>query len=411
MIVVSHPFGNENVRSALVGLQKEKLISQFITTLATFPRSYLEIFSDLAIYKSLTRRQFDSSLRKITSKYPNKEIIRLIAQQFNIDFLISNRNGKYSTGEVIKQIDNKTANYILKNHNFLKAVYAYEDCAFQSFKAADEVGLLKVYDLPIGYWRCAREIFEHEKQKWPEWACTIPSLNDLEEKLIRKDLELESADVIYVASSYTAKTLNNNYIQNKSISIIPYGFPPVNETPRKWYNGKEKLKVLFVGSLTQRKGIAELLTIVEKHNKSVSLTIVGKKTTKDCKPLNLMIREHKYFPSLPHGDILNLMKTHDVLVFPSLFEGFGLVITEAMSQGMPVITTERTCGVDLIQHCYNGWLIEAGNIEMLNETLQKILDCPSLIEENGRNALTTAKKRPWSQYGNELANSIAECIS
>lgn len=410
MIVISHPFGNENVRSALIGLQKKRLISRFITTLASFPGSYLDLFSEFSFYKSLSRRQFDSSLSGLTSIYPNKEIIRLFAQHFNLDFLISNRLGCYNTDEVIKQIDNKTAKYIINNHDILKAVYAYEDCALQSFKAADEKGIYKIYDLPIGYWRCARDIFENEKQKWPEWACTIPSLNDPEEKLIRKDLELESADIVYVASSYTAKTLNNAGIQNKLISIIPYGFPPVNETPRKWYNGTGKLKILFVGSLTQRKGIAELLTIVDKYNDNISLTIVGKTTSKECKPLNTMMRKHKYFQSLPHGDILDLMKTHDVLVFPSLFEGFGLVITEAMSQGMAVVTTERTCGVDLIQNEDNGWLIEAGNIEMLNETIQKIFDCPSLIEVNGRNALTTAKKRPWSMYGNDLASSIADFI-
>lgn len=47
---------------------------------------------------------------------------------------------------------------------------------------------------------------------------------------------------------------------------------------------------------------------------------------------------------MPHDQILNLMRTQDVFVFPSLFEGYGLVVAEAMSQGTPVITTSRTCG-------------------------------------------------------------------
>ena len=50
------------------------------------------------------------------------------------------------------------------------------------------------------------------------------------------------------------------------------------------------------------------------------------------------------------------MKEHDVLIFPSLFEGFGLVITEAMAQGTPVITTDRTAGPDVISDNENGCL-------------------------------------------------------
>ena len=52
------------------------------------------------------------------------------------------------------------------------------------------------------------------------------------------------------------------------------------------------------------------------------------------------------------------MREHDVFVFPSLFEGFGLVITESMSQGTPVITTDRTAGPDLIKNDENGWLLK-----------------------------------------------------
>jgi glycosyltransferase involved in cell wall biosynthesis len=48
-------------------------------------------------------------------------------------------------------------------------------------------------------------------------------------------------------------------------------------------------------------------------------------------------------------EVLREMQRHDVLVFPSLFEGFGLVIVEAMSQGLPVITTSHTAGPDIIE--------------------------------------------------------------
>jgi glycosyltransferase involved in cell wall biosynthesis len=100
------------------------------------------------------------------------------------------------------------------------------------------------------------------------------------------------------------------------------------------------------------------------------------------------------------------MRSHDVFVFPSLFEGFGLVITEAMSQGTPVITTDRTAGPDLITHGENGWLIKAGSTESLVNQLEQLVKNPEAIRAAGVHARKTAAARPWSVYGHELAVAI-----
>ena len=118
------------------------------------------------------------------------------------------------------------------------------------------------------------------------------------------------------------------------------------------------------------------------------------------------LARHRWIPSLPHADILRIMQAHDVLVFPSLFEGFGLVITEAMSQGTPVITTDRTAGPDLIEHGRNGWLVEAGSTTALQAAIEELLRRPESIAEAGRAAQETARRRPWAVYGQELAAAL-----
>ena len=100
-----------------------------------------------------------------------------------------------------------------------------------------------------------------------------------------------------------------------------------------------RLKVLFAGSLGQRKGLSYLLEAVAMLKTSVELTLLGKKTAEGCVPLEDAIRKYRWIPTLNHESVLREMHKHDVLVFPSLFEGFGLVISEAMAQGTPVITT------------------------------------------------------------------------
>ncbi|HSI68647.1 MAG TPA: glycosyltransferase family 4 protein, partial [Gillisia sp.] len=169
---------------------------------------------------------------------------------------------------------------------------------------------------------------------------------------------------------------------------------------------RNKLKLLFVGGLSQRKGIAELFNSIEALKPYVNLTVVGKKPTNSCAILNENLSRHRWFPTLPHSDILKLMKAHDVLLFPSLFEGFGLVITEAMSQGTPVITTDRTAGPDLIINAENGWLVEAGSAMALQNSIENLLLRPSLIATTGKEAMETARLRPWKVYGRELSRAI-----
>jgi glycosyltransferase involved in cell wall biosynthesis len=168
------------------------------------------------------------------------------------------------------------------------------------------------------------------------------------------------------------------------------------------------LRLLFVGGLSQRKGIADLFTAVNKLESKVSLTVIGNKPAEDCPALNQELARHRWIPSLPHERILEEMRAHDVFVFPSLFEGFGLVITEAMSQGTPVVTTERTAGPDLITHGENGWLVKAGSTEALGQQLEYIVEHPDAVYAAGVQARRTAAARPWTTYGHELAVAIRQ---
>jgi glycosyltransferase involved in cell wall biosynthesis len=337
----------------------------------------------------------------------------MLSSKAGIKSLTKHETGIFSIDSVYHAQDKNTAS-LLKNlkKSGLKAVYAYEDGALYSFEAAKKLDLQCLYDLPIGYWRAAKRILETEKDRWPEWMPTLIGFKNSEKKLERKDKELQLADEIYVASSFTASTLKDYPGQLKEIKVIPYGFPPAG--PARDYSfdpQKRKLKLLFVGGLSQRKGIADLLSAVENLKDEVELTIVGKKSVLNCPALDLAVTKHRWIASLPHQEVLKLMREHDVLVFPSLFEGFGLVITEAMSQGTPVITTEHTAGPDLIVHNENGWLVKAGSTSELQKSIEYVLNHPESIAKAGTNAMKTAEKRPWHVYSNELAAAVTKQLS
>ncbi|NML63645.1 glycosyltransferase family 4 protein [Hymenobacter sp. RP-2-7] len=409
-ILIHHPTGNANVRAAVSGLSQADMLAGFYTSIATFPGSILHGLSAWSPLAELNRRRFDEALRSKTKTWPWREIGRLTATKAGLPSLTKHESGFFSVDSVYRSLDRHVAASLGQAaKRGTTAVYAYEDGAATSFRRAKQLGLQCFYDLPIGYWRAAKRLLEPERERWPEWVSTLGGFKDSIAKLARKDEELRLANRILVASQFTANTLRDFPGLLAPIEVIPYGFPSVAETRQYISVGRGRpLKLLFVGGLSQRKGIADLFAAVKALGSHVELTVVGGKTTNNCLALDAALTRHQWIPSLPHASILSLMREHDVLVFPSLFEGFGLVITEAMSQGTPVITTERTAGPDLITHGQNGWLIEAGSTPALQAAIEELLYRPAAITEAGQAARETARCRPWSIYGQELAHALAQ---
>lgn len=395
-LTLLHPTGNSNVRALAEGVEKMGLLQNFFTCIALFTNSAFYSFTGVGPLKEFRKRIFSNNLKPYTKVRPFNELGRLLSKRLG-------GNAIFNVEKVYYDLDKYAAGK-LKNCN---AVYAFEDGALKTFEQAKSQQMTCYYDLPIGYWRSMHKILDEERRKKPEWAETLQNFKDSREKLNRKDKELELADQIFVASTFTAHTLEEFPQELAPVKIIPYGFPEI--TNKKIYPKKFRLplKVLFVGGLSQRKGISYLFEAQDILKDEIELTVVGHKSTEKCEVLNKSLKQCNWISSLPHPKILDLMRNHDVLVFPSLFEGFGMVITEAMSQGTPVITTNRTCGQDIITHGENGWLIETGSSTALVNQLQEIIEKPSLIEKNGRAAIQTAEQRPWSKYGTEMAETLS----
>lgn len=407
-LILSHLTGNSNVKAAAYGFAEAGIIKKFYVSLAAFPHSALDRLGSVSFLSEIKRRKFNSSLQPYTEQWPWLEIGRLMASKVGLSGL-TDEKGPFYIDVVCKNLDKRVASKLNKyRSDKMTAVYGYEDVAEYTFLQAKTYGIQCLYDLPIGYWRAARRLLDVERQRWPEWEMTLNGFKDSEMKLARKDEELRLADKIFVASSFTAETLKDYPGQLSPVEVIPYGFPAVSDSLQSYTKKiiKGNLKLLFVGSLSQRKGIANLFTAVKRFKHQIQLTIVGNKPSINCNALNEALQEHIWISSLSHDKILKLMRESDVLIFPSLFEGFGLVITEAMSQGTPVITTERTAGPDLIVHGKNGWLVPAGSTTAIQEIIEDLLLHPEKILDAGREALETARQRPWEMYGRELSSAV-----
>jgi alpha-maltose-1-phosphate synthase len=413
MILFTHPTGNANVRHAALGLHRAGLLDEFWTCVNYRPPAWLAPVIPKKIRVQLQRRTFPEELAAAIRTRPLHEMMRLLAPRVGMQSLIRHETGRFSVDAVYRALDRQVSGR-LRQKKF-RGIYAYEDGAAFSFRAAKELGMRTLYDLPIGYWRAARVLLLEEAEREPEWADTLSGNQDSEEKTARKEAELALADVVFVASSYTRQTLSSAPDFRGKIVVVPYGSPRAPTTtaensPARSRDPHGKLRVLFVGSLGQRKGLSYLFAACRQLGESVELTVIGQKPLERCAILDRELARIRWLPSCPHAQVLAEMAAHDVFVFPSLFEGFGLVLLEAMAMGLPIVTTAHTAGPDLIRNGVEGFIVPIRSSTAIAERLEQLRLDPGLLAGMRESARKRAATFSWETYGSTLAAGVAETL-
>ena len=410
MILFSHPTGNANVRHAALGLQKAGLLGEFWTCVHYRETPFLRRVLPGSIARQLRRRVFPTELSSVMRSSPLRELGRLIAPRAGLRSLVRHEQGPLSVDAVYRSLDRKVSQRI--GDPRFRGVYAYEDGALESFRVARRRQKVCIYDLPIGYWRAARSILEQEAEREPEWAVTLNGNLDSAEKTSRKDEELRQADLVLVASTFTKRTLEHAPDFRGSVVMIPYGAPRLEGVPSGHAPTKreERLRVLFVGSLGQRKGLSYLFHAVRSLGSSVELTVIGARPLMPCPALDRELSSVRWIASCSHREVLGEMAAHDVFVFPSLFEGFGLVLLEAMAMGLPIITTPNTAGPDLITDGVEGFIVPIRSSEKIAEKLDLLRREPDRRVAMADLARKRAQEFTWEQYGHSLASCVSAAL-
>lgn len=397
-ILVYHPTGNQNVRSLLKGLSSKGILHSYHTTIAVFQSSWYYKYLK-GILGNFKKRTFPESVKKNTVLYPLIEFFLLLR--------IKKYKGIKLTGSSInKMLAYDVAKYVKDNYIDIDAIYGFPFGSEPIFYEAKKHNIKCFYEQTTGYYKSLKEITNKEKEKNPDWANTITIYEEPQEILDKLDRELSMADAIIVASSYIKKTLTAYGYNENKIKIIPYGYPKISPKVEKGENCDDKLKLLFAGNISQLKGLSYLFKSIEGLEDQVELTLVGSKTNNLSAKMNAALSQHNYLGSLSHELLLEEMHKADILVFPSLCDGFGMVVTEAMSQGTPVIASENSCGPDLIKHGVNGWLVPIQNSEAIRKIIMDVIFEPSSLKRIRENALTDATQRPWSVYEQEVTEYI-----
>jgi alpha-maltose-1-phosphate synthase len=410
MVLISHPTGNANAREAAKALNDAELLSEFWTSVCWRREYLLNAVLPSSLSRELSRRSFPQARPSQVRINPWLEVARLLAIRFGFSGLVKHEVGRFSVDAVYRSLDRRVATR-LKHTPRVSAVYAYEDGAVESFRAAQNLGIKTIYELPIGYWKAYRELMEQEAALQPEWAMTLPGNSDSAEKRARKDEELARATQILVPSRYVRETLRGAGSLKARITVVPYGAPRLEVPVQRFSRSTgRKLKVIFVGSLSQRKGVSYLLDAIRQLGSAVELTLIGRRVG-ECRPLDSALKIHRWIPSQSHAEVLQELQRHDVMVFPSLFEGFGLVVLEAMACGVPVIATPNGAAPDIIHNGQDGFIAPIRDSRALAHKLELLSNDRALLASMSRAAQLTATQHSWQLYRDRLAKIVLRTLT
>ena len=409
-VIVGHPAGTANSRALVDGLARAGILEAFFTMLA-LPDRLLELrLLPPCLRAQLRRRVFDGVPWARIHTAPVREIVRIASRRVGLSWPVEREVGWASIDVIDRRLAERIAGYIGKGSP-ARIVYAYEDAALEAFRAARPNGLRSVYELPIADWRTMRRILSEEREYAPDWVETIDALRDTPLKLARKDEEIGLADHVIIPCEFARSGLVREYNVHDKVRVIPYGAPTVSATDPPERRPGEPLRVAYVGQLSQRKGIAYLFDSIRQVAPMVRLTLIGPKSARRCAALEHAIESHTWVPPVPLAEVLRLLAEHHAMVFPSLCEGFGLVILEAMAQGVPVITTTNTGGPDVIEDGVDGFIVPIRDPLSIAERLTWLHD-----DEGRRLAMAHAARRraaghSWARYQHRMVELLSGFVA
>jgi glycosyltransferase involved in cell wall biosynthesis len=299
------------------------------------------------------------------------------------------------------QFDRRVAQLLGENDTALITVYT---AAIQSLKRSRSLSVTSYLEYPIAHHSVAETILLEEARREPDYAPTLQFHSFPPAYRQQLESEINLADHIFVLSSFHKRTFLEAGIDERKLIVTPLGVD--NQLFHPAIRQQDGVfRVLFVGQVTQRKGISYLIQgfrmAAIPHSE---LILVGRLQT--ARQPWAEVSNIRRISAVARWELPAIYQAADVFVLPSLVEGFPLAALEAMACGLPVIVSKHTFGDDVVQDGIDGYVTRIRDAEAIADRLRYLYENPDRRELMAMAARRRAEQFSWERYQDRIVAAV-----
>jgi glycosyltransferase involved in cell wall biosynthesis len=306
--------------------------------------------------------------------------------------------------------DRIVARRLAKLAGQIDVVHVWPCAALETIKTAKKLGIPTVLERPNAHTRLCYEVVAAECKRV---GIQTPhgDYQPSDAVLAREEAEFDATDFLLCASEFAAQSFRDRGFPATKILRHQYGFDESEYFPEAALRepGK-KFTALFVGVDAVRKGLhlATEAWLGSPASKDGTLLIAGE-LTQEYKERFAADLSHPSIVQLGHrSDVPRLMQGADILLMPSIEEGFALVCAEAIGAGcVPLASNACT---EMCRHMENALVHQVGDVATLRQQITDLHDRPELLAELRAGALRSREEWTWTAAGRMLAAAYEQAI-
>jgi starch synthase len=283
----------------------------------------------------------------------------------------------------------------------------YNGCGLESARWFRRKGGINIVDVLNSHVLVQEEIMAEEHKR-----LGLPWRPFHSREVKRRVAEIEEADYVMLPSKFVARSFISRGIPSKRLLHVPYPLQKIaGASASKSNHSKDDdiFRVLYVGTISVRKGLRYLIEAFRhlKHPKK-ELWIVGPVASPSGLENMSMPEGVKFFGPLKGDALQEVYMRATVFCLPSIEDGFGLVLNEALSYGLPVIATENTGIEDLLVDGKGGMIVPIRDSKAISDYLNRLAEDRSLMERKRTEAIGAASHLANSQITSQLSTTLVK---
>ena len=276
--------------------------------------------------------------------------------------------------------------------------------ALRSMPAAKALGAVTVLERGSAHIEVQRALLQEEYHRWG-----VRTAATHEGAVQAQQQEYLETDYICVPSDFVRKSFIDQKVDAHKLIQVPYGVDLKTFCVRA--KPDRTFRVVFAGEVSLQKGIPYLLEAVSMLKiKNMELVLIGAIARESLPFIKKYAGRVVHHGKVSRAAMPCRYSDASVFVLPSIQDGFGMVILEAMASGIPVIVSEHTAGRDIVREGIDGFVVPIRDPQAIAAKLLALYEDEPRRHEMGLAARRRAEEFSWDRYGDRTTEAYQRLL-